>query len=70
MNKKREFKEDYVVRLLDVKRGSTRDVVIPVLIEVHSDKSMYAYYTAAFKAMEIKAKPTETVVRVSLKGYS
>jgi len=68
MVKQPEFKEDYVVRLLDTKRGSTRDVVVSVVQE-HSE-FLSGYYMAALKAMGFKTKPTETVVRVSLKGYS
>ena len=59
-----QFKEDYVVRLLDMKRGRTRDVVISV------QESMSGYSSAAYEAMGLKAKPNEIVVRVSRKGYS
>lgn len=70
MSKPREFKEDYVVKLLDVKKNSTRDVVIHVVSQLRVPQSTYAFYDAAFKATENKAKPHEVVVRVSLKGYS
>ena len=65
MAKQPEFKEDYVVRLLNVRKGSTRDVVISVQVQ-----AMSGYSNAAYEAMGLKAKPTEIVVRVSLKGYS
>ena len=65
MAKQPEFKEDYVVRLLNIRKGSTRDVVIPVQAQ-----AMSGYSIAAYEAMGLKAKPTEIVVRVSLKGYS
>ena len=65
MVKQPEFKEDYVVRLLNVRRHSTRDVVISVQAQAIS-----GYSSAAYLAMGLKAKSTEIVVRVSLKGYS
>ena len=65
MVKQPEFKEDYVVRLLNVRRHSTRDVVISVRAQAIS-----GYSSAAYEAMGLKAKSTEIVVRVSLKGYS
>ena len=70
MSKPREFREDYVVKLLNVNKNSTRDVVIHVVTQLRVPQSTYAFYDAAFKAKEHKAKPDEIVVRVSLKGYS
>ncbi len=65
MAKQVEFKESYVVKLLDMRRNSTRDVVVRVSVQ-----AMSGYSIAAYEAMGLKAKPTEIVVRVSLKGYS
>jgi hypothetical protein len=70
MTKPREYKEDYVVKLLDVKKNSTRDVVIHVTTQIQAPQALYAFYDAAFKAKENKAKPGEVVIRVSVKGYS
>ena len=65
MAKQVEFKESYVVKLLDMRRNTTRDVVVRVPVQ-----AMSGYSIAAYEAMGLKAKPTEIVVRVSLKGYS
>ena len=65
MAKQVEFKESYVVKLLDSRRNTTRDVVVHVPVQ-----AMSGYSIAAYEVMGLKAKPTEIVVRVSLKGYS
>ncbi len=65
MAKQVEFKESYIVKLLDRRRNSTRDVVVRI-----SGQAMSGYSIAAYEVMGLKAKPTEIVVRVSLKGYS
>ena len=65
MAKQVEFKESYVVKLLDRRRNTTRDVVVCVPVQ-----AMSGYSIAAYEVMGLKAKPTEIVVRVSLKGYS
>ena len=65
MVKQPEFKEDYVVRLLNIRKGSTRDVVVRVPVQ-----AMSGYSIAAYEVMGLRAKKDEIVVRVSLKGYS
>lgn len=68
--KNRGYSAVYVVRLLDVKYNRSREVVVPITINTAVPQTLYAFYSAAHKAKETKAKDNEIVVRVSLKGYS
>ena len=65
-----QVKSDFVVKLLDVTKNTTRDVIVHVEVRITAPRDLYSFYIAALLASEEKCKKNEAVVRVSRKGYS